>query len=178
MRETNMRMRVVATGLVVGLAVLAAGCGSSDDKTTSKPADDPTTSKPSKSAEYCAAVKAAQADMANFASDSPDLSRFSAVVAGFKDIASKAPADVKPLWDAQATPLAALDDALKAANVQLTDVLGSASTGKLPKGVTQDQMNAIGQKLGTLQDPKIRESGKQVIPEVLKECSIDLSKVG
>jgi hypothetical protein len=36
-------------------------------------------------------------------------------------------------------------------------------------------MTEFGQMLGTLQDPKIRESGQKVIPQVLEVCSIDLS---
>lgn len=176
-------MRTTAIFATVLLsASLLAGCGSSDkgaDKSAGGKAGDNASSGTDNGGDYCDELKAAQADFDSFNSDTPDFSRFDDAIATFHKLAGDAPSAVAADWKTLDGALSGMEKALADAGLKIED-LGSITAGKLPPGMTAQQLQEIGPKLqaafSDLDTPEVQKAGNAIEKHAKTECGVTLSK--
>lgn len=164
MRLTKM-MGFAVLGPALGLGLVA--CGGDGESAAKKP---DTTA-------FCDAIEAARADISGFTSPtgSPDYARFNDVVAEIQGIAKLAPQEAKTNWTTLSTSVTKLTEALDSAGTDLAGVIGAVSTGKLPEGVTAEEMTALGGTLGTLQSPQFTKVTEAIGTQTKSICGIDMA---
>lgn len=167
----NPRSVGAAGVLALGLGLMVAGCGGGDNAAQDKTGGDAGTSTA-----YCAALTAARSDIVALSAGAPDLSRFAEVVEEMRGIAAVAPSEIAEEWSSIAKPETALADTLASAGIDLVTYVRAAASGTPPKGVTSEQMIAIGQKAAVLQDPKIKQTNDHLIADAKTRCGLELTQ--
>jgi hypothetical protein len=156
------RTPAVLSTLVLGASLLA-GCGGGGNSTDA----------------YCKDLKAAKADFSSLGSSTPDFNKFDQVISTFHKLAKSAPTEVKPDWQTLDGALTTLQKDLADAGLSLKD-LGPISQGKLPDGMTQDQLSALAPKLqtafGKLENDKFQKASDKIEKHAKSTCKIDLAK--
>lgn len=155
---------IITTGIVLAASLLA-GCGSDSKKADAK--------------SYCADLKAAAADISSFTASSgtPDFAKLQTVADKIKKLSETAPAKIAPDWKLLSDGLGGLVKALDDAGITLQDLIAAASTGKLPEGVTSEQVTALGAKVSALQTAGFTKASDNITADAKAECGIDLNKI-
>jgi phage-related tail protein len=163
---------IVSAVLLLSTGVLA-GCGSDDTKKSSGD----TKADSSSGSSYCDLLKASKDDISAFTSDTagaPDFSKFDDIVDRLGKIADKAPDQVADDWKTLTDALASLTEALDDAGTNIQDFMTAATTGKLPEGVSKEDLQALVQKLSAVQSSDIQEAGAAITKDAKDECGVDL----
>jgi ABC-type glycerol-3-phosphate transport system substrate-binding protein len=165
------RTTILTATLLLATGVLA-GCGSSDDDTKKS------SGSSASSDSYCGLLKSSEDDISAFTSNTgaPDLAKFDEVIKVVEKVAAKAPDEVSDDWKVITDALDSLTAALDDAGTNLQDVITAATTGKLPDGVTQEQLVALGSKLTSLQSGDLQKAGDAITANAKSDCNVDLKK--
>lgn len=173
---------IIATVLLS--ASLVAGCGGSSDKSPDKSAAKSSDKASSgttagSGGDYCDELKAAKADFATFNSSSPDFTKFDDAIAAFHKLAGDAPPAVAADWKTLDGALSGMEKALADAGLKIED-LGTILAGKLPPGMTAQQVQAMGPKLQAafsgLETPDVQKAGDAIEKHAKSECGVELNK--
>lgn len=172
-----MRVTVIVSTVVLSAGLLA-GCGSGDgdDKAS---ADKSSSDKGSSAGDYCAQLKDAKADFDTLESDSPDFSKFDDAIARFHELADAAPDEVADDWKTLDGALSSMEKALADAGLKIED-LAAITAGKLPEGMTAEDVQELGPKLQTafsgLETDEVEKAGDAIEKHAKSECDVDLSE--
>jgi hypothetical protein len=160
-----MRTTAILTTVLLS-AGLVAGCGSDGGDKGS-------------TGDYCKELKAAKADFDTFDSDTPDFNKFDDAINSFHELADGAPSEVADDWKTVDGALTAMEKALADAGLKMEDI-GAISAGKLPEGMTAEDVQKLGPKLQTafsgLDSKEVDKAGDAIEKHAKSECDIDLSK--
>lgn len=171
--RTSTRTQAAIGAIALGVALLTAGCGGGgDSESTAEPTEsvDPVEA-------YCDVLQKNQIAIAAFAGGSPDFTKFGELVVKIGEVQDAATEDVQGDWKLVHDNVAQLQGSLTAAGTDLGAVVGSAMTGKLPDGVTPEEMTGLGQQLQALQGEEMKAAIADISKFSEPACGVELVSV-
>lgn len=159
-----MRTTVILSSLALA-AGLVAGCGSSDDKTSS-------------GGGYCKDLKSAKDSFDTFDSSSPNFDKLDEAFKTMHKLADEAPSPVDDDWKTLDDALTTMEKALSDAGLKASD-LSKVIAGQLPEGMTAEQLQAAVPKLQTafsgFDSDKVKTATDAIEKHAKSECNVSLA---
>jgi hypothetical protein len=157
-----MRINAVIGAVALTLtATTLAACGSSGGS--------------SSTSSYCAELKADKAYFESLSgASSPDMSKLGDVFSRVHTLAADAPDNVSADWKTLDTAITTMENALKDAGIQPSD-LAAMQSGSMPPNVDPTKLQALVPKLQALSSSAVSDAADRISADAKKSCGIDLT---
>lgn len=124
--------------------------------------------------DYCDTLRDAEESLSAMAGDSPNFDLLDDAFDALGEVADAAPDRLAEEWALIEERVDGIEDAMDEAGVEIGDFFTSAFGGELPEGVTQEEMEAIGEKLQSLDSDEFDEAWETIVKDAKDECDVDL----
>lgn len=154
-RNAMQGRRFVVAGCATALSVaVLAGCGGGDDSA------------------YCSKVKSASTVLTDL--EAGDVEALQQSITTLHELAEAAPDDISTQWGVYDKQLAAAEKSLTDAGLKFSD-FQAISEGKLPKGVSADDVSTVLAEFQELASPTVTEATDEIRQHAQDECNVNLT---